>query len=227
MLKPRDIANVQFRTAWRGYNEADVDEFVHKMVGAYETLYHEYRKLQEEAEQLNARVEGYSQTQSRIDEQIEMAKQFARDTRARAEKEAETILMRARLDAEDIVREARRQAEEYTARALETARHEAAFRARLTELLDDYRALLEQGHSQARALAAAVTELADEAAATVDGGDYVEPVEGGYDVDLGPDITVDEPLDVDRDWASTATADDIDMEPTRRMDAIRPRRTEA
>ncbi len=48
LLKPRDIANVQFRTAWRGYNEADVDEFVQKMVRAYETLYHEYQKLQEE-----------------------------------------------------------------------------------------------------------------------------------------------------------------------------------
>lgn len=227
LLKPRDIANVQFRSAWRGYNEADVDEFVQKMVGAYETLYHEYRKLQEEAEQLKARVDDFSQTQARIDEQMEIAKQYARDTRARAEKEAEAILRRARLDADDVLRQARRQAEEYTARALEVARQEASFRARLTKLLDDYKVLLEQGRDEARTLTTAVAELADEVAATVDGDDYVEPVEGGYDVDLGPDITVDEPLDVDRDWAAGATADDIDLEPTRRMDAFRPRRTEA
>ena len=83
LLKPRDIANVQFRTAWRGYNEADVDDFVQKMVSAYETLYHEYQQLQERTSKLQSRLDEYSQTEMQIDETLAFAKQAARTRKKR------------------------------------------------------------------------------------------------------------------------------------------------
>lgn len=224
LLKPRDIANVQFRSAWRGYNEADVDEFVEKIVSAYETLYHKYQELQEHTGTLQHRLDEYSQTEGQIDETLAFAKQVAKDAKEAAEHQAEAILAKARLDAEDMLRQARRKVDEYASRALEVARQEAAFRGRLSELLDAYKALLEQGRDGARELSRAVAELADEAAVGMDGDDFGH-VDAAFEVALD-DEPESESVDVDGDWDPTL-ADDIDLEPTRRMDAVRERRTEA
>lgn len=224
MLKPRDIANVQFRTAWRGYNEADVDEFVQKIVGAYETLYHEYQELQEQTGKLQLRLDEYSQTEVQIDETLAFAKQVAKDAKQAAEQQADAILAKARLDAEDMLRQARRRVDEYASRALEAARREAAFRERLAELLDGYKALLEQGRDEARELSRAVAELADEAAVGMDDADYTDGDEA-YDVDVS-DEPVSAALDEDGGW-DPDLPDDVDLEPTRRMDALRGPRAEA
>lgn len=223
VLKPRDLANVQFRTVWRGYNPEDVDEFVQKMIDAYETLYQEYQKLQEERERLKARVDEVSQTESQIDATLAFAKQVAKDAKAAAEQQAQAILAKARLDAEDMLRQAQRQVAEYAARALQAARQEATFRSRLAELLDDYKVLLDKGKAEAQAFTRAIAELAGEAAAASEAdGDVVG--EAGYDVDLGPDLSADETLAGESDWEPDAA--DVDLEPTRRMDVVRPRRPE-
>lgn len=222
VLKPRDIANVQFRTAWRGYNQEDVDEFVQKMVDAYETLYQEYLKLQEENELLQARVDEFSQTEMQIDETLAFAKQVAKDAKAAAEQQAQAILAKARLDAQEMLRKARRQVAQYAARALEAARQEAAFRNRLSDLLEDYKELLEKERAEAQAFVRAVEALTDEAAAAFE-RDEEDAGSDGYDVDLRPDEN-DEPLGGESDWKQES--DDVDLEPTRRMDALRPRRSE-
>ncbi len=73
---------------------------------------------------------------------------------------------RRSLEAENIVRKAQRAGGGvHRARALAVARQEALFRARLVEILDDYKALLERGRDEARQLTKAVAELADDAAA--------------------------------------------------------------
>lgn len=227
LLKPRDIANVQFRTAWRGYNEADVDEFVQKMVGAYETLYHEYQKLQEEYGRLQARLEEYSQTEVQIDQTLAFARQAAREAKDAAEQHAKAILAKAELEAENIVRKAQRRVEEYTERALAVARQEALFRARLVEILDDYKALLERGRDEARQLTKAVAELADDAAAAADFDDLAEDGLPADEVPAGGDEDADDWPGDHRDGADDFDADDLDLEPTRRMEAMRRPGTEA
>ena len=39
MLTPLDIQNQEFRKAFRGYNEAEVDEFLEQVLHDYEELY--------------------------------------------------------------------------------------------------------------------------------------------------------------------------------------------
>jgi cell division initiation protein len=41
MLTPLDIQNAVFRRSWRGYNEAEVDEFLDRLVVEYEQLHRE------------------------------------------------------------------------------------------------------------------------------------------------------------------------------------------
>lgn len=215
VLKPRDIANVQFRTAWRGYNEADVDEFVQKMVSAYETLYHEYQELQEQTGKLQLRLDEYSQTEVQIDETLAFAKQAARDAKQAAEQQAAAILAKARLDADELLRRARREVEEFSARAIDVARQEAAFRARLSELLDSYKALLEEGQRGAQQLSRAVSMLTDDEAAVA--SDMDDELEDTRHESSSPSLGIDydEPVDIQ-------DVDDVDLEPTRRMSAVRP-----
>lgn len=214
VLKPRDIANVQFRTAWRGYNEADVDEFVQKIVSAYETLYHEYQQLQEQTGKLQLRLEEYSQTEVQIDETLAFARQAARDAKQAAEQQAAAILAKARVDADQLLRRARRQVEEFAANAMDLARQEAAFRARLREILDGYKSLLVESQREAEQLSRAIMTLTDDEAAVA--SDLVDEFEDDGD-DLPVD-TVNPGYDSDAD---VATGDDVDLEPTRRMSAIR------
>lgn len=223
ILKPRDLAKVEFRTAWRGYNPQDVDEFVQKMVDAYETLYQEYQKVLEEKERLKARVDKVSQAETQIDATLAFAKQVAKDAKAVAEQQAQAILAKARLEAEDMLRRARRQVAEYAARALQAARQEAEFRSRLAALVDEYKELLEKGRAEAQAFVRVIAELSDEAAAASEAED--KEGDGGYDVDLGPDLSVDEPSGDEAGWGRET--DEVDLEPTRRMEALRPRRPEA
>jgi len=225
VLKPRDIANVQFRTAWRGYNEADVDEFVHKIVSAYETLYQEYQLLQEHTGTLQMRLDEYSQTEQQIDETLALAKQAAREAKEAAEQQADAILAKARLEAEDMLRQARRRVEEYAARALEVARQESVFRAQLVELLDGFKTLLERGRDEAREFSRAVMDLADEAAVALDDED--DGLGQGYDVHGDDGQRAAEGLDPESDWEGAPITDDGDLEPTRRMDALRRPGTEA
>lgn len=217
VLKPRDIANVQFRTAWRGYNEEDVDEFVQKIVSAYETLYHEYQRLQDQTDKLQLRLDEYSQSEVQIEETLAFAKQAARDAKQAAEQQAEAIVAKAQVDADQLMRQARRRVEEYAARALDVARQEAGFRARLGELLDAYKALLAEGRHDAEQLTRAVASLTDEAAAALDADADYEASEDSVSMHS----------DVEHGWAADSEAvDDWDLEPTRRMDAVRSPRTE-
>ena len=97
------------------------------------------------------------------------------------------------------------------------ARHEAAFRTRLGELLDAYKALLVEGRDDAEQFTRAVAALSDEAAAGIDIDDHREHVgdDGG------------EALGNDDVWAADMDAvDDVDLEPTRRMDVVRSPITE-
>src|SRR5690606_13044467 len=147
---------------------------VQKMVGAYETLYHEYQKLQEEYGRLQARLEEYSQTEEQIDQTLAFARQAAREAKDAGEQHAKAILAKAELEAENSVRKARGRVERYPERALAVACQEAVYRAGLVESWYDYEALLRGGRDKARQLTKAVAELADDAAAAADFDDVAQ-----------------------------------------------------
>jgi cell division initiation protein len=48
MLTPLDIQNAVFHRSFRGYNEAEVDEFLDRLVAEYEQLYRENLALKEQ-----------------------------------------------------------------------------------------------------------------------------------------------------------------------------------
>lgn len=234
MLKPRDIANVEFRTAFRGYHQDDVDEFVRKIVAAYEDLYQENTRLEEHAAELKQRIAEYSQTEIQIDETLSLARQTAADAKAAAEDRARAIVAEAKIEAEEIVRRARLKAEEYVARARELTRQERAFRERFRDLLESYWALLEEERRDAEQLAQSISAAAAQVASTrweKAGTDLTEVDDNVYDEADDAETTspaayaghggdVDE--FEDRDDDDYRGYDGPDEQPTRRMDAFNP-----
>lgn len=222
MLKPRDIANVDFRRAWRGYNHDDVDQFVRKIVAAYEELYQENLRLLEQTGDLKARIDEYSQTEVQIDETLALAKQTAVDVKAAAEQRGATVVAEAKVRADDIVRRARRQVEEHLARAHELTRQEQSFRERFRDLLEAYWALLEEERRDSEQLSRSIMAVAGQvAAATETGSERTEDEHGASTsaatMEEDDYETYGERWDAGYEAAGSAE----DSQPTRRMDAIR------
>lgn len=218
MLKPRDIANVEFRTAFRGYHQDDVDEFVRKIVAAYEDLYQENMKLQEHTSELRLRIDEYSQTETHIDETLSLARQTAADAKAAAEERARAIVAEAKMQAEEIVRQARLRAEEHVARARELTRQERAFRERFRDLLESYWALLEEERRDAEQLSQSISAAAEHVAASRSAA--TEGATSSLSSGTGFGGAYDELEDSYED--DYRSFDGADEQPTRRIDALDP-----
>jgi len=165
MLKPRDLARVEFKRVFRGYSEKEVDEFVQRVVSEYEALYIKNQELEDEIERLRARVHKYEQSEGQFEEALALARQTARDVKAAAEQRAAAILAEARGEAAAILRQAREQMEAHVTRVRELTRQEEAFRTRFRDLLESYWALLEEERRDAEQLTRAMQALAEAAAA--------------------------------------------------------------
>lgn len=215
MLKPRDIANVNFRQAWRGYNQEDVDEFMRKIVGSYEELYQENVRLKEHTGELKLRIDEYSQTETHIDETLSLARQTATDVKGAAEERAKAMVAEAEVQAERILRGARQRVEEHLSRVHELTRQERAFRERFRDLLESYWALLEEERRDAEQLTQSIMTVAGEVAAAHDADDGDEPGGGAGEFAYGAEDGFNED-----DYGDEYDTYAEDTEPTRRMEAL-------
>lgn len=228
MLKPRDIANVDFRQAWRGYNPDDVDQFVRKVVGAYEELYQENLRLKELTEQLKQRIDEYSQTEAHIDETLALARQTAADVKAAADERSKALLAEAEqrsaslvaeaeVRADALLRRARRDAEEHLDRVRQLAQQEQSFRARFRNLLESYWALLEEERRDAEQFVQSIRAVEDRVAATAETGAHSASDTSRWD--LWDDDEDEQPDDI-FDEEPLRRQGDESLEPTRRMDSF-------
>lgn len=221
MLKPRDLANVEFRSAWRGYNQDDVDEFVRKIVSAYEELYQENLRMEEQAGDLRARIDEFSQAETQIDQTLALARQTSQDVKAAAEERAKAIIAEAEVRADEVVRQARWKAEEHMARVQELTRQERAFRERFRDLLEAYWALLEEERREAEQLTQSIMTVAGQVAAGQETDRTVEAPTERTDFGYAAGGAFEED-DVDDFYEEDFAGYDAlgDEAPTRRMDAM-------
>lgn len=138
MLTPRDIHEADFKRVWKGYNPDEVDAFLRRVVGAYETVYRANEGLKKEIEELKARLEEYSKTEVQIDDTLRMAKQAASDAKEAAMKEAEATLRDAQSEARRIVEDAHREVALEERRLHELRAESDALKRRLRNLMEDF-----------------------------------------------------------------------------------------
>lgn len=95
MLTPMDIHNKEFKKAFRGYKEDEVDEFLDKVIADYERLYKENGELKDRVSIDNERIESYASMEKSLQNTLLIAQTTAEDIVANARKKAEMIVKEA------------------------------------------------------------------------------------------------------------------------------------
>ncbi|HWI54708.1 MAG TPA: DivIVA domain-containing protein [Desulfobacteria bacterium] len=105
-MTPLDIHNKEFRKAFRGYEEQEVDEFLDLVVREYERLYKENIDLKEALAAKDSNIGQYKDLEDTLKKTLVVAQKTADDMKDNAVREAEVIVGEARLKAEKIILEA-------------------------------------------------------------------------------------------------------------------------
>ncbi|MEW6308849.1 MAG: DivIVA domain-containing protein [Bacillota bacterium] len=94
-LTPLDIHNKEFRRAFRGYSEEEVDEFLDEVVRDFDSLIKENAALKDELEHLRVEVSRSHGLEETLESTLVMAQRTSEDVREAARREAENIIREA------------------------------------------------------------------------------------------------------------------------------------
>lgn len=136
MLTPLDIHNKDFNRTFRGYSEAEVDEFLDEVVRDFETILKDNAALRAQLEELRQKVEQYRQMEETLKNALVVAQETANEVKAAARKEAELIIREAQAEAERRRRAADEAVDRARARLAAIERQALEFRARVRSLLE-------------------------------------------------------------------------------------------
>ena len=106
MITPMDIRNKEFKKAFRGYKENEVDEFLDKVIGDYERIYRENGELKERISIDNERLESYSSMEKSLQSTLLIAQTTAEDIVSNSRKKAGMIIKEAEEQARRIIEDA-------------------------------------------------------------------------------------------------------------------------
>ena len=112
MLTPLDIHKKEFRRAFRGYNEEEVDMFLDQLAKDYEELYAANLELKEQVEKHENGIARYRELEDVIKETLIMAQKNADELRNNTEKEVQVMLQEARIESDRKMDEVRRQSDQ-------------------------------------------------------------------------------------------------------------------
>ena len=107
-MTPLDIQSHRFPRRWRGYDPAEVDNFVNMLAEDYESLVCEAGSLRETIRHLEARIAELSTDETLLRETLVTAQSMSEDLRRTVVKETEVLLGEAEVRAEKILDAAHR-----------------------------------------------------------------------------------------------------------------------
>ncbi len=151
MLSPFDIANKEFRGAFRGYNQTEVDEFLEEVVRAYEQALAERDELREKLDGINQRLEYYRTLEETLNQTLLVAQGTAEEVKNSARKEADLIVKEAQHQAEKLLADGQAGRQRLENSYQELRKDMQLFKAQLKSLLQTQMELLDNGHWSAGA----------------------------------------------------------------------------
>ena len=105
MITPIEIQNKEFRSAFRGYSEDEVDDFLKIVTEDFEALYKENMDLQEKVTLYQEQVSRYKSIEETLNATLITAQSAAEDTCVAANKKAKIIVEEAQLQSKHIIDE--------------------------------------------------------------------------------------------------------------------------
>jgi cell division initiation protein len=141
-LTPLDIHHKEFRNSLRGYNAEEVDAFLDEVADEFERLFKENIDLSEKLDVANERVRSYSEIEKTLHNTMLAAQSSAEDIKARAEKEADSLLRDAEIKAKELIQAALSDKQRAQADMMRVKGAEEDFRRRFRSMLDEHLRLL-------------------------------------------------------------------------------------
>jgi len=144
VLTPLEIHNKEFSKSFRGYREAEVDEFLDEIIRDYEQVLKENQVLKEQVEAANKELGHYRNLEEVLQKAIVVAQEAAEEVKSSARKEAELLLQEAREAADRMKEEARERLRKTAEDNEELIRQRDLFVARMKAVVHSYLDLLEE-----------------------------------------------------------------------------------
>ncbi len=119
MITPMDIHNKTFSKGLRGYSEEEVNDFLRQIVTDYEQIYREHREMEEEMDQMKAKLANYEKISDTMTATLQLAKDTADNVKKNAKRNADILISNAKLEGQKQVKDA----EDYRRRLAESMIH--------------------------------------------------------------------------------------------------------
>src|ERR687892_2405177 len=136
-IRPIDVRRKEFKSAFRGYDANQVDDFLDAVADEFERNYTENQRMREEVSSLRDRLQQFEDLEGSIQAALVHAEQASNDLRRAAAREAEGIKQGAQKEADFTIREAQSRSHQMLADSS----------ARIERVQDSYTALQEAKRS--------------------------------------------------------------------------------
>ncbi|SFE40569.1 DivIVA domain-containing protein [Alteribacillus iranensis] len=144
-LTPLDIHNKEFTRGFRGYDEDEVNEFLDQVIKDYETVIREKNELFSKVDELEERLEHFSNIEETLNKSILVAQESAEEVRRNARKEAQLIIKESEKNADRIINDALNKARKIEMEIEELKKQASVYRMRFKMLIE---AQLEMLHNE-------------------------------------------------------------------------------
>nr|WP_221437209.1 DivIVA domain-containing protein [Gracilibacillus halotolerans] len=135
-MTPLDIHNKEFARGFRGYDEDDVNEFLDQVIKDYEAVIREKKELETKVEQLNEKLNHFSDIETTLNKSILVAQETAEEVKENARKESKLIMKEAEKNADRIINEALHRSRSIALEVEELKKQAKVFRTRLKMLVE-------------------------------------------------------------------------------------------
>ena len=143
MITPAELLKLKFSKAFRGYNEAEVNDFIIRISQDFEKMARENQELKQKLVLSEKKLAGYSEMEGRLKSTLVSAQKTHTEIKDDAQRKSEIILREAELNAERIVEDARQEVKRLTRRITDLKHQKASIGRELREVIARYQQLLE------------------------------------------------------------------------------------
>lgn len=135
-LTPLDIHNKEFTRGFRGYDEDEVNEFLDQIIKDYEAVLREKKELFEKVQELDGKLEYFSNIEQTLNKSILVAQESAEEVRRNAQKEAQLIVKEAEKNADRIINDSLARSRKILLEMEELKKQASVYRMRFKMLVE-------------------------------------------------------------------------------------------
>ncbi|SDH91505.1 DivIVA domain-containing protein [Alteribacillus bidgolensis] len=135
-LTPLDIHNKEFTRGFRGYDEDEVNEFLDQVIKDYENVIREKNELFSKVNELEERLEHFSNIEETLNKSILVAQESAEEVRRNAKKESQLIIKEAEKNADRIINDALNKSRKIELEIEELKKQASVYRMRFKMLIE-------------------------------------------------------------------------------------------